>query len=63
MSEIDLPAWRRMVGYVPQEPLLLHESIRRNVTMGDDGIPHGDVERALRDAGAWDFVLERAEGM
>src|SRR5690606_18070210 len=27
MSEIDLAAWRRMVGYVPQEPLLLHDSI------------------------------------
>jgi ATP-binding cassette subfamily C protein len=63
MSDIDLAAWRRMVGYVPQEPLLLHDSIRRNVTMGDDGVPREEVERALRDAGAWPFVIERSEGM
>ncbi|MGH7503318.1 MAG: ABC transporter ATP-binding protein [Longimicrobiales bacterium] len=63
MTHIDIVAWRRMVGYVPQEPLLLHDSIRRNVTMGDDLISSGDVETALREAGAWPFVEERAGGM
>jgi ATP-binding cassette subfamily C protein len=63
MAGIDLRAWRRMVGYVPQEPLLLHDSIRRNVTMGDERIPRDEVERALRDAGAWAFVAERDQGM
>ncbi|MGH7504677.1 MAG: ATP-binding cassette domain-containing protein, partial [Longimicrobiales bacterium] len=63
MTDIDVAAWRRMVGYVPQEPLLLHDSISRNVTMGDDRVSRDDVEAALRDAGAWSFVQDRAEGM
>ena len=63
MSEIDLAAWRSMTGYVPQEPLLLHDSIFSNIVMGDERLTRDDAERALRDAGAWSFVEERPEGM
>jgi ATP-binding cassette, subfamily C, bacterial len=61
LSDIDLREWRGMIGYVPQEMLLFHESILRNVTLGDSAIPEADVIDALKAAGAWDFVspLER----
>ena len=36
--------------------LLLNDSIRNNVTLGDSSIGDADVERALRLAGAWDFI-------
>ena len=29
LAGIELQAWRRMVGYVPQELILFHASIRR----------------------------------
>ena len=63
MAQIDVAAWRRMVGYVPQEPLLLHDSILANVAMGDDLLSRDDVELALRDAGAAAFIRERPEGI
>jgi len=63
LSDLDLHAWRRKIGYVPQETLLLHESIFTNVTLGDPGLDEGDVERALRAAGAWGFVSALPEGM
>ena len=63
LEEIDLLAWRRQIGYVPQEVFLFHESIYRNVTLGDESITREQVEKALRDAGAWEFVSERPEGM
>jgi ATP-binding cassette subfamily C protein len=63
MTDIDLASWRRMTGYVPQEPMLLHDSIFSNVVMGDERLTRADAERALRDAGAWSFVKERSEGM
>jgi ATP-binding cassette subfamily C protein len=63
LSDIDLPAWRQMVGYVPQETLLLHESIFVNITLGEPGITEGDVETALRAAEAWDFVVSLPEGI
>lgn len=63
LTEIDLRQWRRAIGYVPQETLLLHESIAHNVSLGDDDIPERDIEEALRAAGAWDFVRSLPGGM
>jgi ATP-binding cassette subfamily C protein len=63
LSEIDLHAWRRTIGYVPQETLLLHENVFVNVTLGDPELTLADVEAALRAAGAWDFVAALRAGM
>jgi ATP-binding cassette, subfamily C, bacterial len=63
LADIDLAAWRRQIGYVPQEMLLFHDTIRRNVTLGDESIPDEDVVTALQDAGAWDFVEPLDHGM
>jgi len=56
LNSLDIADWRRMIGYVPQESFLLHDTVAYNVTLGDDGLTGADVERALRDAGAWEFV-------
>ena len=63
LMEVDLAAWRREIGYVPQENLLLHSSVRRNVTLGDDSVPEAEVERALRGAGAWQIVQAMEQGV
>lgn len=63
LSTVDLQAWRHAIGYVPQEMLLLHESVFANVTLGDAGLTAADVEAALRAAEAWDFVRALPEGM
>ena len=58
LAQVDVKAWRQMIGYVPQETLLLHDTVRFNVTLGDTKFSDTDVENALRDAGALDFVTE-----
>ena len=63
LQELDLHAWRRMIGYVPQDALLLHDSIWHNVSLGDPSIDEACAERALRTAGAWDFVSALPEGI
>jgi ATP-binding cassette subfamily C protein len=63
LPTIDLAAWRIRIGYVPQETLLLHDSVRINVTLGDPALGDKDVEDALRAAGAWDFVATLPEGI
>jgi ATP-binding cassette, subfamily C, bacterial len=35
LREIDTARWREAIGYVPQETLLLHDSVRVNVSLGD----------------------------
>lgn len=62
-SHLDSKAWRRMIGYVPQETLLLHDSIAHNVTLGDPTLSDADAEAALRAAGAWEFVEKLPEGL
>jgi ATP-binding cassette subfamily C protein len=63
LRDIDLDAWRSAVGYVPQELFLFHTTLLENVGLGDPEIDRGKVETALRQAGAWPFVAELAEGL
>jgi ATP-binding cassette subfamily C protein len=63
LEKIDLKAWRRMIGYVPQETFLLHDTLFSNITLGDEGLSEADVENALRAAGAWEFVSSLPKGV
>ena len=63
LRDIDVKAWRNMIGYVPQEMFLFHDTIMANVTLGDREISPVRVERALRRAGAWEFVAMLPEGV
>jgi ATP-binding cassette subfamily C protein len=63
LDEIDLKSWRRLIGYVPQELLLLHDSVYANVAMGKPDVSKADVRAALETAGAWQFVEALPAGM
>ncbi len=63
LTRVDIKQWRRRLGYVPQEQLLLHDSILLNVTLGDPMLTEADAEYALKAAGAWEFVSLLPEGM
>ncbi|MGH6896879.1 MAG: ABC transporter ATP-binding protein [Geminicoccaceae bacterium] len=63
LSELDLKRWRHLVGYVPQELALFHDTIFANVALGDRKIDKVDVQRALELAGAWTFVSGLPDGV
>jgi ATP-binding cassette subfamily C protein len=63
LESLDIRQWRRAIGYVPQDTLLLHESIAHNVSLGDPQLGEPAIEAALRAAGAWGFVEALPEGM
>ncbi len=63
LAQIDLIAWRRMIGYVPQDFLLLNDTVLTNVTLGDQDLSDADVIDALKAAGAWDFVQALPSGL
>ena len=63
LDELDVPAWRSMLGYVPQELALFHDSVLANVTLGDPSFDEKAAEEALRLAGAWDFVAALPGGI
>lgn len=56
LPELDLVAYRRQLGYVPQEPFLFSGTIRSNIAYGNPGAPDLMVERAARSVGAHEFI-------
>ena len=63
LGAADLMRWREMVGYVPQEVILFHDSVLANVTLGDPELGREDARQALTAAGAWDFVAQLPQGL
>ncbi len=63
LDQIDLVRWRRMIGYVPQELSLLHDTVIANVTLGDSEVSDDQAIAALKMAGAWDFVSTLPDGL
>jgi ATP-binding cassette, subfamily B, bacterial PglK len=57
--------WQDRIGYVPQHVYLMDTSLRRNVAFGlaEESISNADVEKALRLANLWEFVLALPEGL
>lgn len=51
LQDVNMGWWRSRLGYVPQEPTLLHDTIRSNITLGDPSLTDDDVWRALEQAG------------
>lgn len=63
LHELDLVAWRRMIGYVPQDLMLFTESILANITLLNPNLSEEMAVEALKAAGAWDFVQSLPEGI
>ena len=63
LGEIDIHAWRRQIGYVPQDTVLLHDTILANITLGDSSLTEEDAREALRAAGALEFVTALPDGL
>ncbi len=62
LGELQLRAWRRQIGYVPQESVMVDESVAHNLTLGEQ-ISEEKVRAALRDADALQFVEAMSEGL
>ena len=63
LADIDMKQWRESIGYVPQELSLLHMTIRDNLILGDTQISDPDIEEALDQAGAREFIMAMPNGL
>lgn len=55
-------AWRSRIAYVEQSPYIFDDSIRANLTWGQEGVSEEQVLKALEQASA-QFVLDLPEGL
>jgi ATP-binding cassette subfamily B protein len=56
LRELDLPAYRHQLGYVPQEAFLFTGTVRDNIAYGRFDATNAEVEAAARAVGAHDVV-------
>ena len=62
LDDLDIAAWRDMIGYIPQEGFLLHDSVRNNITLGQD-MTDAHIMQALAQAGIDDFIRSLPDGL
>jgi len=63
LKDISLNAWRKQIGYVPQELTLLRGSVADNIKLGDESLTSVDIDSALKLAGAFEFVSALPHGV
>jgi ATP-binding cassette subfamily C protein len=63
LAEACLHAWRRSVGYVPQETFLFNETVRANLLWVQPEATEADLRSALHTAAAADFVDRLPQGL
>ncbi|MFF7095885.1 thiol reductant ABC exporter subunit CydD [Streptomyces rubradiris] len=63
LAGLDLEEWRSRIAWVPQRPHLYAGTIAENVRLARPGADDDAVRRALRDAGAWEFVAALPDGV
>jgi ATP-binding cassette subfamily C protein len=56
LASAPLGAWRRSIGYVPQETILFHASIKDNLTLVNPAASDSDIKSATRRAHALEFI-------
>lgn len=63
LKSIQLKNFREQVGYVGQEPVLFNTTIRKNMLFGNPNASEKDIKDALQKANAWDFLMEKEQGI
>jgi ATP-binding cassette, subfamily C, bacterial len=63
ISNLHKLAWRKEIGFVPQEMYLFHGSVFTNVSLEDKSVTREMVEQALKAAQIWDDIVDLPEGM
>ncbi|MBM5799467.1 MAG: peptidase domain-containing ABC transporter [Cyanobacteria bacterium K_DeepCast_35m_m2_023] len=62
IQKVDLDSLRHQIGIVPQDPLLFQGSVWDNLTVGNPRAGDAEVERAVRAAEAYEFIMQMPDG-
>jgi ATP-binding cassette, subfamily C, bacterial len=63
IETIDIKAWRSQIGYVPQDLVLFHDTVRANIALSDPAVTDAMIMEALKLAHADGFVSELPQGL
>jgi ATP-binding cassette, subfamily C, bacterial len=63
LNDVDAMKWRKLIGYVPQELALFHDTIRANITLYDETITEEAITESLALSGVAAFVADMPNGL
>lgn len=62
LKEIKYDAYRRIFGVVPQQNILLNDTVKNNIIYGRSYLTDDNVMRAAKVANAHDFIMQLPQG-
>ena len=62
LRDIDMEDYRRQIGFVLQDAVLVHGTVRDNIAYGLDQVDAAQIRRAAEAAGAHDFIASLPAG-
>ena len=62
LRDYDVHAYRRQIGYVPQDVFLFSDSIQNNVRFGSGDMPFSRIEQAVKDADLYHNIIDFPQG-
>ncbi|WP_221390739.1 ABC transporter ATP-binding protein [Dyadobacter sp. NIV53] len=62
LQDYDVHAYRRQIGYVPQDVFLFSDSIENNVRFGSTDMPFARIEQAVKDADLYNNIIDFPNG-
>jgi ATP-binding cassette subfamily B (MDR/TAP) protein 1 len=63
IASLDLRSFRRLVGYVGQEPVLFNATIKENMKFAKPDATDDEIREALVAANAWGFIQKIEKGI
>lgn len=63
MNDLDLRTYRRYLSVVPQETVLFEGTVRQNICYGMRNVEDKQVQQALDDANAREFIAQLPQGL
>lgn len=62
ITRVSLASWRKSIGYVPQEDMFFHASVRENLALACPEATMDEIVQAARRAHAHDFIMALPQG-
>ncbi len=62
LRQLDLKTYRRQIGVVPQDPVLMKGTLAYNIGYGFEGVTDADMVKAAEIAGILDFIRGLPDG-
>lgn len=63
IHDVTQKSLRESIGFVPQEPLLFHRSVRENISYGSPSVTEAEVIAAAKAAHAMEFIEKLPQGL